>query len=761
MDSPPRLPASLPGLARQFGVLTHYTDAFGMRRGASADALLAVLRARGARIESLRDAREAARARAEEDFRRAVPSMLVAWDGRLDEVPLRVEATRDGGGAWMGWVGEGDAATRGRGAGSGAWRVNLEEVPRRGSRRRDGRRWTELRLPFRDRLPPGIHELRLEIAGTVHESRILAAPRRVHRSAERESPRSLGFFLPLHALRTGDDWGIGSFTDLRALIRWCRDREGEALGTLPLFATFLDEPFDPSPYAPVSRRMWNEIHLDLGDLPELAACPQARARLRDPALRRIVSDLGRGGLTDPRAAQAAKRSVLEPLVRWLDGPEASCPPPLPPRSSALRSPAPGRRDASLGAYLARHPEVRRYARFRAAIRRRGPAWSRWPAAEREGELPVRFESDPEARFHLYAQWFAHRQIESAAEEARRCGVDLVLDLPLGVHPDGFDVWDGRGLHATRIGVGAPPDAFFPRGQNWGFPPVNPEVSRARGHREWADVLRHAMGIARILRLDHVMGLHRQFWIPHGCDPAEGVYVRYPAEELLAVLSLESHRHGVAIVGEDLGTVPPEVRRSMRRHGIHRSFVLELELRADADRPLPRVPRDAFASLGTHDTPTFAGFATGEDIEDRVRLGLLAPEDAPAVREDRARRLAAWRGRLGLEGAGEEALLHGSLRRLARSKARWVVVNLEDLWLETEPQNVPGTTVERPNWRRRAREPLEAWAGLPGVRSALGACRRGPRRAGRPVKSGAGEAPAIAAAGRGEPEGRRRTREDRS
>ena len=277
------------------------------------------------------------------------------------------------------------------------------------------------------------------------------------------------------------------------------------------------------------------------------------------------------------------------------------------------------------------------------------------------------------------------------------GFRLGLDLAVGVHPEGYDPWSRQPLFGEGMSVGAPPDEGFPSGQDWGFPPVLPEASRREGHRYLAASIAHQMELSGVLRVDHIMALTRLYWIPHGFELDEGTYVSYPAEELFAVLTLESHRHACEVVGENLGTVPPEIDEALPRHRIWGMYLAEFQ----ASDPViePPGPSD-MALVGTHDTPTFAGWLAGVDIGERVRCGLLAPEAAPRVRQERsaaARRLAEL-----LSGRVDEpgALLAELLDWLGRSDSPLVVTWLEDLWLEDQGVNLPGTrSSDRPNWQR--------------------------------------------------------------
>jgi len=277
---------------------------------------------------------------------------------------------------------------------------------------------------------------------------------------------------------------------------------------------------------------------------------------------------------------------------------------------------------------------------------------------------------------------------------------LYLDFPLGVHPDGDDVRDYRDSFVKGVSVGAPPDAFFTKGQNWGFPPLDPEAIRDNHYEYFRAAIAFHASAATVLRLDHVMGLHRLYWIPVGADAKDGAYVRYRSEELYAILTVESRRHRCAMVGEDLGTVPKEVPRAMQRHGLRRMFVVQYEP-ANA-----KPPRECVASVNTHDMPPFAAFWRGLDIDDRVRQGLLDAEGARKAREGRAKIREAV-------GGSEREALEKILTMLARSEAEIVLVNPEDLWDETEPLNVPGAP-ER-SWRRPFRRTLQQAQNDPAVR----------------------------------------------
>jgi 4-alpha-glucanotransferase len=304
-----------------------------------------------------------------------------------------------------------------------------------------------------------------------------------------------------------------------------------------------------------------------------------------------------------------------------------------------------------------------------------------------------------------AQTLVRRQLHDLRQRLERDGFRLGLDLAVGVHPDGYDPWSRQTLFAEGMSVGAPPDAGFPSGQDWGFAPVLPEASRREGHRYLAASIGLQAGLAGVLRVDHIMAWTRLYWIPHGFGLHEGTYVSYPAEELFAILTLESNRNRCEVVGENLGTVPREIDEALPRHQIWGMYLAQFQASEGPDVTPPAATDVAL--VGTHDTPTFAGWLESNDIDERVRYGLLALEAAPGVREERARAAQWLAQRLGRRVEEPEAFLGALLEWLGRSDSPLVVPWLEDLWLENHAVNLPGTrSSERPNWQRPMRRLLD-------------------------------------------------------
>lgn len=525
-------------------------------------------------------------------------------------------------------------------------------------------------------IPLGYHKVTLEAGGEKHHSLLIRAPRSAFFNSGESNKPTVGTFLPIYSLHSDSSWGIGDFEDLAELVRWTGNQGGSFVGTVPFLPTYLDRPFEPSPYSPVSRLFWNEVYVDALRAPEMDRCPAAQRLIDSPEFQRSIRDVRSSADIDYRAVMKLKRRVLEELARC---------------AGKIEEPAPGSAPGK--------PDAFDYASFRATMERQGRSWREWPERLRSGKLTPA-DYDPRIRdYYLYAQRIAEEQVENLSEQARRAGVGLYLDFPLGTHRDGYDPWRFREIFAEGFSVGAPPDPFFAGGQDWSFEPPHPEKAREQGYRYFRACLRHHLRRAGILRIDHIMGLQRLFWIPPGATATEGTYVRYRAEETLAILTLESNRHRAAIVGEDLGTVLPSIRKSMEDHGIHRSYVLQLEARETRATPAGTVPKESMASLNTHDLLPFAAWWAGTAD---------AEAEEVASRSTREALLTFLRERGHLEQQVEDAksVLDACLRFLAESGAAFVSVNIEDLWLETRRQNRPGTVGAQHSWRRRSRLSLE-------------------------------------------------------
>jgi 4-alpha-glucanotransferase len=681
-------------LARLYNVQTAYYDVAHHRQQTSIESLLAVLQALGAPVASLNGVSSALRERRQALWQRILEPVTVVWGREYPLINVRLPAKLAG------------YSLKGR--------LELESGERQvfqwsadglsvlGSGDVEGTGYVVKQITLPESLPWGYHRFLLEIGGSYAETLIISAPDKAYVPPEGPESRMWGVFMPLYALQIQNSPGSGDYAALGSLADWVSSLGGKVVATLPLLPTFLDEPFEPSPYAPVSRLMWNEFYINIDSVPELAECPRAQELLTSLAESNKLRDLP---LVDYRRLMSLKRRVLEELSRCLSA---------------------GKSDQSgdFQRFIEANPLVADYARFRATMEKQRAPWHSWPPRLRDGALNEGDCEEKNKLYHMYAQWLAHRQVQSLADGARSRGVTLYFDLPLGTHPEGYDTWRERESFAPEATAGAPPDSVFTWGQNWMFPPLHPEKIREQGYRYFTAYICHHLRHAGMLRIDHIMGLHRLFWIPKGLDAGQGVYVRYRAEELYAILALESHRHRSIIVGEDLGTVPVYVRPAMSRHGLQRMYVLHYELASDSSDTLHHPRQNSVASLNTHDMPTFSAFWQGLDIEERQGLGLLNQKSARTEKKARQATISALAAFLRkndwLRGKDTDVrtVFRACLSFLSASRARVVLVNLEDLWLETQSQNVPGTDDRNPNWRRKARYTLEEFCRMPEVSDIL-------------------------------------------
>ena len=465
--------------------------------------------------------------------------------------------------------------------------------------------------------------------------------------------RQWGFSTQLYAMRSARSWGIGDFGDLRRLNHWARTLGAGFTLVNPLHAATPGHPHQPSPYFPGSRCFLNPIYVAVEDVPGVAGTDgleaAAAAGRALNANRRIDRD----------RVWEIKRPVLEHIFDH-------------------RGNEPG-----FGRYLEqRGRSLRRFAGYCAVAEKHGGAWRDWPDGA-EGD------ADPErARFHAWLQWIAEEQAEAAAGE-----LGLVEDLAVGVDPNGPDSWIWRDSFAEGMRVGAPPDEFNTQGQDWGLPPFDPWRLRSGGYEPWIEVLRSNMGHSAGLRVDHVMGLFRLYWIPEAAGPSAGTYVYYPHHDMLNILALEAERAGVYVVGEDLGTVEDEVRRDLAERQVLSYRVWWFE-----DAPPEHWPEAAMGAVTTHDLPTVAGVLTGSDLQAQRDIGTEPNEESSASLERKLRERAP--------GDRPADVIAGVYGDLAGAPCRLLVATLDDALAVEERPNMPGTTDEWPNWCLALPEPLE-------------------------------------------------------
>ncbi|MGW2743846.1 4-alpha-glucanotransferase [Streptomyces sp. NPDC001450] len=678
-------------LAGLHGVATSYSPAPDRTVAVSASAVVAALAALGIDA-STPDAVRTALAERERELRaRLLPPTVVQWAG-ADGPPAAFAALPPG--------------TR--------LRVETEQ-----GEERDGI----------EGLPTGVHRVSATAPdGRTGHAHLIVAPDRLPAPAT----RCYGLLVQLYSLLSRRSWGMGDLGDLAELADWAGRTAGAGFVQVnPLHAAVPGTPTDPSPYRPSSRRFPDPVHLRIEEIPEFAYVEdQGRIRALLERAERLRADvLDKGALIDRDAVWELKRQALELVVRVPLGPG---------------------RQAAYDAFRAEEGQaLEDHATWCALAETHGPDWHGWP----EGLRDPRSAETARARaalagrvdFHARLAWLTDGRLRAAQRVAREAGmpVGIVHDLAVGVHPGGADAWAQQDHFAAGMSVGAPPDAFNARGQDWGLPPWRPDRLAASGHAPYRHLLRALFRYAGALRIDHVMGLFRLWWVPRGCPPTEGTYVHYDADAMLALLLLEASRAGSLVIGEDLGTVEPGVRETLQRRGVLGTSVLWFERDWEGDgRPLPpeRWRAACLATVTTHDLPPTAARLTGDHVGLRDRLGLLirsAAEERAEATADTAEWLALL-GSLGLldspaagpPGSDEEAEIQGVYRFLLRTPARLIGVWLPDGVGDRRPQNLPGTWDQYPNWRLPIADaegrpvPLEDLTASPRLRALLETLREG-------------------------------------
>jgi 4-alpha-glucanotransferase len=572
-----------------------------------------------------------------------------------------------------------------------------------------------LQLPLPADLGLGYYDLTLRVKSGGREetgrSRLIAAPPRVYAPAWLDQGRrAWGFNLPLYAVKSRANWGVGDFADLMAVIRWAGPLGAAFVGINPLHALGGRAHADRSPYSPTSRIFLNVLYLSLEMAPEMPACREAQDLMASPEFQAAKARLGEAPLVAYGEVRRLKRRVLDLLYQTFCAMHG---PPERPRTE---------RGQEFARFVAAGGEsLARFGQFSAlADHFQQDDWRRWPQTYQDphGHAVAGFtrEHRRQVQFFQYGQWLAATQLRQICQEARIQGLPFTLyeDLALGASPGGFDTWAHQDLFARGPAIGAPPDAFNPQGQNWGLPPLIPERLRASGYQLFIDTLRANTPPGGMLRMDHVMGLFRLLWIPQGAKAPQGAYVNYPARDLLAILALESVRRRTLIIGEDLGTVPPHIRRKLNQAGVFSYRVFYFE-RDGQSRFLPpeAYPSRAMATVTTHDLPTLKGFWQGHDLALKRTLNLypearLAEADAATREQDRRLMVEALQGRrllpdgaafdLGSRDCCPLELREAVLTYLAQSEAALLEVRLEEIFGAPEQQNLPGTKKEHPNWR---------------------------------------------------------------
>jgi len=579
--------------------------------------------------------------------------------------------------------------------------IRLEE------RNINGRRYIKTAYECREIVEPGYYNAEIEIShpdksydGLKKRTRLILSPGYSYLPDELLEGRCWGLAVNLYAIRSRYNWGVGDFGDLERIISWISGLGGDLVGINPLHAIPNSMPYGVSPYAPLSRLYKNPIYLNMNIYDTGLINKSDLKRLRD------------GDLIDYEGVYSLKLSVLRRVFTDFL------------KNHYIKETEEAK---SFKSFIAKEgSDLELFALYLALSEYfKTTDWQRWPSEyhDPEGISVKRFYEDhrDDILFFQYIQWLIDSQHRGLHALSKKEGllIGLYHDLAIGAVRGSSDVWSNQEIFCTEIDLGAPPDDFSPDGQNWGFPPYSPERLRKQGYEFFIKTLRKNMQYAGALRIDHALGLFRQFWIPHGMSPSDGAYVRFPHEDLLKIVSLESFRNNTVIVAEDLGTIGENVRESLKRYRMlsYRLFYFERRYPDPSFLEPSNYPELSLSAITTHDLPTLRGFWKGVDINQRRVLGKYK-DDATwrneIAKRDKDRLLiieALKKERLIPEDYSVPDELSDELclaiyAYIARTPSRIVIVSLDDIIGTLNQQNMPGTVDSYPNWRQKTGPFLE-------------------------------------------------------
>lgn len=707
--------SALGKLARKLAVETDYVSAARKRIFIAPDVIRAVIAAMGYKVESDEDASELLR-RLENDEKAALlpPVMVIREDLQPARIPVNISAENQR----YEWrvIREDGAVSE-----TGSFEVGrpASHVQRSASFR-SRPRWISPKV----RLGCGYHSV--EING--QSMSLIVTPGRCWLDPIENGKRIWGVAAQLYLLKSRHNWGIGDFTDLAFLIDIAARWGASVIGLNPLHALFVDEPEHASPYAPASRVFLNILNIDVTAILEFETCEEAKKLAASEDFASRLETARAADMVNYSAVADLKVRILRLVHSWF-----------------VHNAAPERKRAFEDFVRQSADSLRLFCIFQAIrldlVRKNRPVneLKEWPEELRTAYSPGVEEFAAKHRgdvdFFLWTQWIADFQLSQAGSRAfaKQMTVGLYRDLAVGSAAAGAEVWSNPGIVVAGANAGAPPDILNPAGQNWGLPPFNPRVLRESRYAPFIELVRANMRYSGALRIDHVVGLQHLYWVPTGHSPDKGAYVSYPFEELAGILALESQRNHCLVIGEDLGTVPPGFSDKLSQHGILSYRVLYFEQDTESGNFIPpgRYRRLALATVGSHDLATLQGWWLGDDIDIREQRKLYpdANEAASqrATRDTEKLELLAALKREGLDpgdGGDFDRLSRAVHTFLARCASAIAMIQLENLTGEQSQTNLPGTSTEYPNWRRRISKPLETLAEYPPVLAIVEAFRQG-------------------------------------
>lgn len=707
-------------LAALTGIAPDYADIWGNRHPVSEATRRGLLEAMGIQTRDDESLRRAVDERESAAWRRPLPTVLIV---REHELPVRIPVCLPAGadGVSVGWTLHLETGEQREG------RFLSDELEFLEERDLGGTIYRRWHLTIPGDLPLGYHRFSMDVPAGMQSSvltlSLIVAPATCYRPvALTGEGRVWGPVVQLYAIRSERNWGIGDFTDLRHLLELAARLGAGIVGLNPLHALYPHNPDHISPYSPSSRLYLNILYLDVEAIPDYAESAEVRNLVGDPQFQARLRALRAVEKVDYKGVSALKLDCLERLYRHFR--EAHL------NGGTERAKMFRRYQQAEGESLWRHALFEALQEWFYSQDSAMWGWPVWPLAYREPESEAvqtfAERNRDRVEFYQYLQWQAALQLADAGRRSLELGlgVGLYADLAVSIDRGGAEAWASHRVYALGASVGAPPDDFNLKGQDWGLPPLNPEALREYAYGPFITTLRASMRHAGALRIDHVMGLMRLFWVPPGGTPADGAYVAYPLDDLLGILALESQRNRCLVIGEDLGTVPDAVREALKPMGVLSYRLFYFEKDKGSFKSPAAFPQEAAVAASTHDLPTLTGYWRGGDLDLRHDLNLYPSEEVRQQQivgraQDRAELLIALE-REGLLPAGMSVhpvavpemsppLVRAIYGYLARTPSRVLLVQMEDVLGQADQVNLPGTTDQHPNWQRKLSLNLEAMA----------------------------------------------------
>ena len=694
-----------------WGIQDQYWDIFGKRHVTSPEAQTAILQAMGVPTGSDEELRDAIEGKAWQQWSQLLTSTIVVT--AAEGIPIQLPASYLNGKLRFEYFLEDGALHQ--------HECTPEVLPDLSSASIRGSSYFQKRCSLPANIPLGYHKLiatatQEGFADLRAEARLIVCPLKAYRQPFLERGKGAGIAVSLYGVRSTRNWGCGDFADLRSISDWVAHSTGAGFVALnPLHSIPNRQPYNTSPYLPNSTFYRNAIYLAVEEVVDVQRSPLAQKLIAGTLVQHQIAALRSSEFVEYERVYSLKRTILKAGFRQF-----------------LRD---GSDRESFNAYVEREGALLdRYAVYCAldeVLHKRDRnlwIWPDWPEVYRNPDSAetARFAQEHPRLilFYKFLQWQLDLQLARAQKHALDAGLKIGLyhDLALATDRCGSDLWAKAPFYVAGCRVGSPPDDFSPDGQDWAFPPPNSAKHLENGYRLFVDSIRKNCAHGGALRIDHVMRFFRLFWIPDGKDAKSGVYVREFSDDLVRILALESVRNQVTVIGEDLGTVEPSIRETLQRFGILSYRLLYFEKNADGTFRTPgEYPRESLASVTTHDLPTLAGFWTGRDIAARRDAGVL-PDQASYDAQMRDRQaekqkllelllrlhlLPSWHSRSASEVPEFTGELHNAtVGFLALTNSELMVLNQEDLFKETDQQNLPGTTTQYPNWRHKMKYSIE-------------------------------------------------------